>query len=145
MAGWLALGPNDRSMDWKGMIADHMGHFSAYDIPGVVFVLAAACLFSFIVSRWGGRRSAMEARSLALWSTTAALATAFVRSQLPLAALVLAAAVLVGKRTDDRSDSLFLAALLIGIGCGSGASVIVGVALVPYFIILRWAARTATR
>ncbi|MBX2973551.1 MAG: hypothetical protein KF797_10640 [Flavobacteriales bacterium] len=128
-------------MDIKGAIADHMGHFSVYDIPNLLFVLVAALVFGYLAARWGAGRQGAEARHDALWAATAALAAALVRSQLPLATLVLAAAVLVGRRGDARPDTTLLTMLLIGIGCGSGASVIVGIALVLFIPIMRWALR----
>lgn len=126
-------------MDLKGMIADHMGHFSVYDIPNVLFVLVAAMVFGYLAARWGCRAAAPEARGLAAWASVAALAAALVRSQLPLAALVLAAAVLVGKRERKDAELPLITMLLIGIGCGSGASVVVAAALIIHIPIMRWA------
>ncbi|MBL7939096.1 MAG: hypothetical protein JNL43_07045 [Flavobacteriales bacterium] len=129
-------------MDLKGLVADHMGHFSIYDIPSILFVLVAATLIGFVMAKWGAGVQGVEARKLAFWCTVAALATAIVRSQLPIAALVLAAAVLVGKRSSHQGDdALFWSILLAGIGCGSGATVIVCIAMVPYLLLMRWAYR----
>jgi len=129
-------------MDLKGVIADHMGHFSVYDIPNLVFVLVAATFMGYVLAYWGAGQKGSDARGLALWAAAAALATAFVRAQLPLAALVLAAAVLVGRAENGpRPAAVFFSALLFGIGCGSGAAVIVGIALVPYLLIMRWSGR----
>ncbi len=133
-------------MDIKGAIADHMGHFSVYDIPGVLFVLFSATFFGFAAARWGAREENGVARSVALWAGAAALATALVRSQLPIAVLVLAAAFLVGKReAGSGSNVLQFSALAIGIGCGSGASVIVGLAMIPFILIMRWAVAPGQR
>jgi len=127
-------------MDIKGAIADHMGHFSVYDIPGVLFVVFSGTFFGFALARWGAREAASVARSVSIWAGAAALATAFVRSQLPIAVLVLAAAVLVGKREVGTGNNVLLfSALAIGIGCGSGASVVVGIAMLPFILIMRWA------
>ncbi|MEZ4739561.1 MAG: hypothetical protein R2818_09475 [Flavobacteriales bacterium] len=129
-------------MDLKGFIADQLGHFSLYDIPEVLFVLLASMFFGYVLTLFGAREVGPEAKRMALWSAAAALATALVRSQLPLAVLVLAAAVLVGKRTSGaKDDTLFFSLLAIGIGCGSGATVVVGLALIPYVLIMRWAVR----
>ncbi len=130
-------------MDLKGAIADHMGPFSIYDIPNLLFTLVAALVFGYVTARWGARMEADAARRASLWSCTAALAAGLVRSQLPLATLVLAAAVLVGRRSDMRPDASLLTMLLIGIGCGSGAAVIVGVTLVLFIPIMRWTLRSA--
>ncbi|HNR56601.1 MAG TPA: hypothetical protein PKJ19_15650, partial [Flavobacteriales bacterium] len=126
-------------MDLKGVIADHMGHFSVYDIPNLLLVLVASVVLGHITAIWGARSNARDARRCALWAGTGALAAALVRSQLPLATLVLAAAVVVGKRDDANRGLDHLIMLLIGIGCGSGASVIVGIALVVFIPIMRWA------
>lgn len=129
-------------MDLKGAVADHMGHFSLYDIPGVLFVLLAATLIGYGVAWWGAGLRGADARQIAFWATAAALATALVRSQLPVAALVLAAAVIVGKRGPTMSDGVVLfSALAVGIGCGSGATIVVGLAMIPYLPLMRWALR----
>lgn len=129
-------------MDLKGLVADHLGHFSVYDIPSVLFVLVAATLLGFVAARWGAGKSSTEARGLAFWATAAALATAIVRSQLPIAALVLAAAVLVGKRSEGPGrEAIFFSVIVVGIGCGSGATVVVALAMVPYLLLMRWALR----
>lgn len=126
-------------MDLKGIIADHMGHFSVYDIPNLLLVLVAALVFGYITARWGARATPNEARHMALWASIGALAAGLVRSQLPLAALVLGAAVLVGRRERKSADTTMFSMLLIGIGCGSGATVIVALALVIFIPIMRWA------
>lgn len=127
-------------MDLKGVIADQLGHFSPYDIPEVLFVLLASALFGFVAAVLGARERGEVARRMALWAAAAALATAFVRSQLPIAVLMLAAAVLVGKRGSPvRDDGLFFSVLAIGVGCGSGATVVVGMAMIPFLFIMRWA------
>ncbi len=141
----LALAQTDY-MDIRGLVADHMGHFSVYDIPGVLFVLLMATLMSFVLAKWGARLIGDEARTMALWGAGAAMATAFVRSQLPIAVLVLAAAVLVGRAEMKNGRTVILFSVLtIGIGCGSGASIVVGLALIPYFFILRWAFRSSVQ
>lgn len=121
------------------MVADHMGHFSIYDIPRVLLTVAVAACLGMVLARFGAKRDAQTTRMFALWSATAALATAFVRSQLPIAVLVLAAMILVGRRSDGDRDPIFLASLIIGIGCGSGATIIMVIALIPYLILVRWA------
>ncbi|MGV3637902.1 MAG: hypothetical protein ACO1NQ_09670 [Flavobacteriales bacterium] len=130
-------------MDVKGAIADHMGHFSVHDIPNVLFMVIVATAFGYATARLGARVGAPEGRALAGWAALAALAAVLVRSQLPLAALVLAAAILVGKRPSALSEMDLLAMLLIGIGCGSGASVIVGILLVLFIPIMRWSKNNA--
>lgn len=131
-------------MDIKGLIADHMGHFSVYDIPNVLFVLVVSTTLGFILARWGASEEHSVAKRSAFWACAAALATALVRSQLPIAALVLAATFLVGKREERQpSAMLHFSVLVIGIGCGSGASVVVALAFVPFILLMRWAHRPA--
>ena len=42
-------------MDVKGAIADHMGHFSATDIPNVLFMVIMAVAFGYATARLGAR------------------------------------------------------------------------------------------
>ncbi len=126
------------------MIADHMGHFSLYDIPNVLFAVVLATILGFVLARWGAGEPATLARRTAFWACAAALATAIVRSQLPVAVLVLAAAFLVGKRENGPANGvLHFSVLVIGIGCGSGATVIVALACIPFVFLMRWAFRAA--
>ncbi len=135
----LALDPKKQGMDIKGMVADHMGHFSIYDIPRVLLAVVVAACLGMVLGHFGAKRDASATKVLALWSATAALATAIVRSQLPIAILVLAAVILIGRRSEADRDPILLAAVVIGIGCGSGASIIMVIALVPYLLLVRWA------
>ena len=128
-------------MDVKGFVADNMGHFSVYDIPGLLFVLVTATFLGYLVATIGGGERGTAARRLALWAATAALAAALVRSQLPIAAVMLAVAVLAGKRGAEHADITFVTMLIIGVGCGSGASVIVVMALIPFVLLMRWGLR----
>lgn len=127
-------------MDIRGLIADNMGHFSARDVPNVVFVLCMAVLLGFLVARFGARSSGASARRYAMWCGAAALATALVRSQLPIAVLVLAAAALVGRREGPGGDGVvFFITLTLGVGCGSGAAVVVTLVAIPAVVLMRWA------
>ena len=145
LGGKVSFGANARYMDLKGVIADHMGHFSVYDIPNLFLVLVGSVVLGYITAIWGARSTAQDARRSALWAAAGALAAGLVRSQLPLATLVLAAAVLVGKRDDGNSGLDRVIMLLIGIGCGSGATVIVGIALIVFIPIMRWALKAPDR
>lgn len=127
-------------MDIRGLIADNMGHFSRYDIPNVVLILCMSVLLGFLVARSGARSNGAAAKGYALWCGAAALATALVRSQLPIALLVLAAAVLVGRReTPNGEGVVFFIILAMGVGCGSGATVIVALVAIPVVLLMRWA------
>ncbi len=141
----LALRPNERNMDLKGLVADQLGHFSIYDIPEVLFVLVVAALAGYFLARWGARERGQVLKQMAFWAAAAALAAVFVRSQLPMAALMLAAAVLVGKRNEAGGEVLFFSTLVVGIGCGSGATVVVLIALIPYVLLMRWAMPPTSR
>ncbi len=127
-------------MDLKGFLADHMGHFSAYDIPGLLFMLLMAALLAWAVAFLGAGARGFEPRRLALWAATAALGVAFMRMQLPIALALLAILLLVRpSSTDMRERVLLFGALIIGVGCGSGATLIMAIAVVPYLLLVRWA------
>ncbi|HQW06373.1 MAG: hypothetical protein IPH05_06545 [Flavobacteriales bacterium] len=127
-------------MDIKGVIADQMGHFSVVDLPGVLFVVLFSTGLTYVMARFGIREEGPVARRTALWGAIGALSAALVRSQLPVAVLFLAAAILVGRQERAGQETITLvSALAIGIGCGTGASVVVALVLIPYLFILRWA------
>jgi len=133
-------------MDVKGFVVDQLGHFSVYDLPEVLFVIVVAALLGYTLARFGARRTGTVLKQMAFWAAAAALAAVFVRSQLPMAALMLAAAVLAGKRGSEMgNDALFFSVLVVGIGCGSGATVVVVLAMVPYLFLMRWAFGPASR
>ena len=141
-----SFAPNASVMDVKGFIIDQLGHFSAYDLPEVLFVIVVAAFLGYILARWGARQTGTALKQMAFWAAAAALAAVFVRSQLPMAALMLAAAVLAGKRGQELgNDALFFSVLVVGIGCGSGATVVVVLALIPYLFLMRWAFGPAPR
>ena len=127
-------------MDLKGSLADHIGHFSPYDIPGLIFMVLAAALITWLVAVLGARMRGTGPRLLALWSASAALGVAFVKMQLPLAIALVAISVLVRPTLNGTRDRvLVFGSLVIGLGCGSGASLIMAIAAVPYLLLVRWA------
>jgi len=127
-------------MDISGFIVDHMGHFSLYDLPGAVFAVVMAAVLTLVLTRVAGAGSGWEARQLVLWATGAALAVAFVRGQLPVAVCLLALVILARPRSQGHgSDALFFGALAIGLGCGSGATLVTAMLVIPYMLLARWA------
>ena len=127
-------------MDVMGFISDHMGHFSLYDIPNVLFMVLLAAFLGYLLGWFGGRVQGSEARSMALWAATTALAAAFVRAQLPLAVVLLAIVLLVkGQGATNRERLLLFGAMVVGLGCGSGAGLIMLIASIPYILLVRWA------
>jgi hypothetical protein len=131
-------------MNFKGFLADHMGHFTIYDLPGVIFVVLLAAVLGWSLAFFGGREKGSGARHLALWSATAALGVAFMRMQLPVALALLAIVLLVRPTAADaRQRILLFGALVAGLGCGSGAGLIMAIAMVPYVLLVRWAMGSA--
>jgi len=126
-------------MDLRGFVADHMGHFALYDVPNAAFAMLVAALLGLVMGRLGLRQGALAARSAALWSALATLTVVFVRAQLPLAVALVALVLLVRPQMTERSDRLTLvASLVIGLGCGSGATLIVGALFLPMLLVARW-------
>lgn len=127
-------------MDIMGFILDNMGHFSVYDVPNKLFAMLMAALAAFALGRVGARVPVHVARELAVWAALAALALAFVRTQLPLALALIALALMV--RTPEppaAPRTVVLGALVFGMGCGVGAALPTIVLAVPYILLVRWA------
>jgi hypothetical protein len=126
-------------MDWKGFVVDHVGHFAPHMIGNAVFAVLVAALLGFAVGSLGTRAGSSAARTLALWAALAALTVAFARTQLPVAMAMVAVVLLVRPRPDDATPQMpLVAAVLLGAGCGSGASLVAAVLAVPVIALLRW-------
>lgn len=127
-------------MDLLGFVADHLGHFSPYDVPNLLFSVLVATLLGYALGRWGGGKRGADLRALALWSGSAALAVGFVRTQLPLAVVFLALVLLAKGNDAPRNDrALLFTALVLGLGCGSGATLVTLATALPVVLIVRWA------
>ena len=127
-------------MDLKGFAADHMGHFTLYDVPNMLVALLLSALLAYLLAALGMRTAAPQARHLALWAAVAALGVGFVRAQFPLAVSLLALVLLLRSQEVPASERLSLfGALVIGLGCGSGASLIVVAVFLPVLMLARWA------
>ncbi|MBK8339013.1 MAG: hypothetical protein IPK99_02920 [Flavobacteriales bacterium] len=129
-------------MDWKGFLADQMGFFTPADLPGVVLVVLIGAAASWGLGRIAGA-PAQAARELAVWGGLAAFAVALVKGSLPMSVSLVALAVLVraDAGVDGKGKLLRTAAVVIGGGCGTGASLVVGVGLLPLALVMRWALR----
>lgn len=125
-------------MDIKGLIADQLGHFTPYDIGTALISMFAAALLAYAV---GLLAKANAPKDLSISAAVMAFAVSLVRASVPLSiALVAAALLLRGEVRDSERRSLLLrfAALAIGLGCGSSASIIVAALAVPLGLLLRW-------
>lgn len=127
-------------MDALGFVMDNLGHFAPLDIANLLFAVLAATLLGYLLGRFGGRLPASSARELALWAAGAALGTGLVRTQLPLAVVLLALVILSRGQLGAKGDrALTFCALAFGMGCGSGASLIVLAVGLPFIVVVRWA------
>lgn len=130
-------------MDIKGFLMDHVGHFGLPQIGGLVFAVLIAALLGWALGALAARTDGGAARELAVWAATAALAVGFVRSQLPLALALVAIAMFASVgRSEGRQGALRAGALVLGLGCGSGAALVTLVLALPYFVLVRWNARS---
>ncbi|MBL7983265.1 MAG: hypothetical protein JNL52_15795 [Flavobacteriales bacterium] len=127
-------------MDLKGILADHMGHFTLYNVPNMLVALLLSAVLAYYFNTLGMRSTAVQARQMALWAAVTALGVGFVRAQFPLAVALLALILLLRAPDMPASERLPLfGALVIGMGCGSGASLIVVALFVPFVLLARWA------
>ena len=129
-------------MDWRGFLADQMGFFTPADLPGVVLVVLIGAAAAWGLGRIA-RASGATARELAVWGALSAFAVALVKGSLPMSVALVALAILVraDAGVDGRAKLLRTAAVVIGGGCGTGASLVVAVGLLPLALVMRWALR----
>jgi hypothetical protein len=48
-------------MDLKGFAADHMGHFTLYDVPNMLVALLLSALLAYLLAALGMRCTALQA------------------------------------------------------------------------------------
>lgn len=126
-------------MDIKGFLMDQLGHFGLPQVGSLVFAVLVAAALGWALGALAARKPAAIARDLAVWAATAALGVGLVRSQLPLALALVAIALFASVgRSEGRSDLLRAGALVIGLGCGSGATLVTLIVAVPYLLLVRW-------
>ena len=126
-------------MHIKGFFMDNMGRFAVHDLANGVFALLMAALLGYLLASIGGRRSTDVARSHAAWSATAALVLFLAHTELPVALVMLALALIArpaARSTDD--GPLFLGVLAMGAACGMGAGLVAVVLALPLILLLRW-------
>lgn len=127
-------------MNLKGMLADQLGHFTPYDIGTALISLFAAALLAFVAGSLA-RAKVPSPREMAVSAAVLAFAVCLVRASVPLSIALVAAVLLLRgevKEMDRGALALRLAALGIGLGCGSSASLIVAALVVPLGLLLRW-------
>lgn len=128
-------------MDLKGLLADQMGLFTPYDILGAVIGVCLAALLGLLLGRLIPLPGA-QPRSLAVWAGLSAMAVGLVRASVPLSIAFVGVALLLrreGQGTSERHFLLNMAAVVVGVGCGSSAGSITLVCFVPVVFLLRWA------
>jgi len=140
----LALAANPLSMDWKGILADHFGHFAVRDVVNLGVATLVAAALAAMVAAYGVRLSRQQARSAALWAGLFAAGVGLVRSQLPLALALVAAVLLLRPSSSSNLDRRVLAGMLvIGLACGSGASVVGACLSILLIVLYRWVGSTS--
>lgn len=126
------------------MLADQMGAFTPYDIGNGVLALLLAALLAFVAGLIGRASGDQAPKHLATLAAVAALAVLFVRGSVPLSIALVGVALLVrtgspvAREGGWRSSLPQLVAVVIGVGCGSGAALIALVLMVPVALLLRW-------
>lgn len=127
-------------MDWKALVADHFGHFAPKDALNLLVAVVAAGVLGALVAGLGAGQQRAQARGSAVWAALFAAGVGLVRAQLPLALALVAAAILFRPGSASKADRQVLAAMLvIGLACGSGASIVAAALTVVLFILFRWA------
>jgi len=138
------FGSKPARMDFTGFVVDHMGHFTLYDLPGAAFAVVMAAVLTIVFTLVVGGEARASSRELVLWSAGAALALVMVRGQLPVAVAFLALVMLAKPGMEVRTrGSIFFGALIIGMGCGSGAALVTAALTVPFGLVGRWAGKGA--
>lgn len=126
------------------MLADQMGAFTPYDIGNGVLAVLLAALLAFVAGLVGRASGDSAPKHLAVLAALVALAVLFVRASVPLSIALVGVALLVRPGLSApqegtwRSSLPRLAAVVIGIGCGSSAALVALVLMVPVALLLRW-------
>lgn len=125
-------------MNWKGFLLDHMGHFSVYDVPNLIFAILVAAALAIGCGKFGLRIDAKNSRVMAIWAAVSAFGVGLVKGQLAFA-VILAALLLFVKsnETNGLPKYVLFLAMVIGLGCGSGASLITALVCIPVALLLR--------
>jgi hypothetical protein len=127
-------------MDFKALLADQLGHFTLYDIGTGLISMLAAALLAYVVALLAKARVPAP-KELSISAAVIAFAVSLVRGSVPLSIALVAAVLLLRgevREADKKVLPLRLAALAIGLGCGSSASLIVAALAVPLGLLLRW-------
>jgi len=125
-------------MDFQALLAEQLGHFTLYDIGSALVSLFAAAMLAYVVGLLARTNAPKE---LSISAAVMAFAVCIVRASVPLSIALVAAVLLLRgepREADRKSLSLRFAALAIGLGCGSSASLIVAALAVPLGLLLRW-------
>ena len=127
-------------MDFKGLLADQLGHFTPYDIGTALISMFAAALLAYVVGLLA-KANGPAPKELAISAAVMGFAVTIVRASVPLSIALVAAVLLLRgevREADKKALALRSAALAIGLGCGSSASLIVAALAVPLGLLMRW-------
>jgi hypothetical protein len=129
-------------MDLIGLFHDQLGNFTPYQIAGVVLGMVLAALLAFVLALLTGVTGRDMARPLAAIAAITALAVALVRASVPLSIALVGVLLMIRGEANGggwKQQALRLSAIVIGVGCGSSAGLIVLAAFVPLGLVMRWA------
>lgn len=138
---------NEHRMDLLGLLTDQMGHFTPGDIWGVLLSLLLAALLGYLLGSFARGPEGPDRTALAVLAAVVALAVSFVRASVPLSIALVAVALLFRPELPAQGWKArlpLLAAVVIGVGCGSSAGIVVAIAFVPLVLLMRWAMTSKT-
>ncbi|MCB0795086.1 MAG: hypothetical protein KDB88_10145 [Flavobacteriales bacterium] len=130
-------------MDIKAFIADQLGMFSLYDLPGALFVVLIGAALGWCAAR-ASLLKGVIVRQMAFWGALSAFAGTMVKAWVRLALALLGMVMLFrsGDRDAGRTESRLKAFVVIAGGaCGTGAALVAVLVSLPVLLLLYLSSR----